>query len=1012
MRRKNYNGIRAIFLLMSILFSGLLQAQSITVSGKVTDSGTGEGIPGVNIQISGTTTGTISDTDGNYTITIPNPNSALSFSFVGYLKEEVQINGQTEININLTEDIVSLDELVVVGYGSQKKSDLTGAVANVSSEELKKYSTNDVSQMLQGRAAGVAVTSDGEAGASPSVIIRGVGSFGDSQPLYVIDGVPVTGQRDFSTNDIESVSILKDASACAIYGTRAANGVVLITTKKGKKETPLKISYSGYFGVDDVYERIDVTGREDYQMLQNEMFVNGGYTILDVNNPESDEYIDDIDTDWQEEAYKTGTRQNHSLNFSGGSSNTIYNMSLDYFQNKGTFTGSGPNYDRYSGRINTESERGIFKVGGSLFLTHSFQDGLTATSDWLSGGRPPMVVDLVTAQPIVPVYDDSRVGGFGGAPNDGSQGVSTNVIGLNTLITNTTEVDRYLGSFFAEAEILPGLKIKTNFSYDRTFARDIKFSPLYDMGYFINNTESSKLYDDERIYSTSNIENTINYDKQIGKHKLSVLVGQMFWKYRYDYKGCYTEDIPEPYYVVLDNGTNQSCSGNYTESTLLSYLGRINYSYDNRYLLTLTTRLDASSRFAADNRWGTFPSAAAAWKIHNETFLQLPDVISQLKLRASYGTLGNQNIGDYLYSATVNQNIPYNWNGTAVVGGAQTQLVDEDIKWEEKAITNIGLDASFFNNALEWSFEYYNSKTSDLLVEITPPATTGANNDITTNAASMRNYGVETQITYHKIKGDFTFDISVNASTLENEILSLGGKEYIDEDASRTVVGGRLGDFFGYVYDGIFQSDENIDDYAYQTASTSAGDIRFKDVVEDGTIDESDRTYLGRALPKYYYGFNFSAAYKGFDFTMNASGSGGNKIHGNMYASLMHTTNYTNFSTEMLGRWTEDNPSTTLPRLCQDDPNSNGRMSDRPGWLQSGTYLRLNTISLGYTVPLDEIEYVSSVRFYATCQNVYTFKKYKGFNPDFVADDVFSPGYDIGSYPKPRIIMLGVQASF
>ena len=993
-------------------------------------------LPGVNVVEKSTTNGTVTDINGNYSILLITDDATLIYSFVGYTTQNILVGSQQKIDITLMPDLMKLDEVVVVGYGTQRKSDLTGAVATVNAAEMKKYSSNDVSQLLQGRLSGVAVTSDGEAGATPSVRIRGLSTFENGEPLYVIDGVPVTGQRDFSPNDIESISVLKDASAGAIYGAAAANGVILITTKRGVKNTPMRIDYSGYFGIDKIWQKIPVTRRVDFQTLQNEMLRNGGLFIYRGNNPESPEYIDDIDTDWQEEAFKTGTRQNHNLAFSGGSESSMYNLSVDYFQSDGTLVGSGPNYKRYSVRVNSETEKGIFRVGENVYYTHSFQDGLTATSDWLSGGRPPMIGDLLLASPIVPVYDTSRVGGFGGTPMNGAQGVSANIVGLNTLIENSTEVDRALANVWGEVEILKGLKYKINLSYDRTFVRDIRFSPLYDMGYFINNLTASKLTDNDRIYTKSLIENTLNYNSTFGKHSLNLLAGQMFSTGRYDFKYGYSEQLPEPYYTVLDNGTNQSSGGFFTETATLSYLGRINYSFDDRYLVTVTTRRDASSRFAPANRWGTFPSAAVAWKVHKESFIHLPRFIAELKIRASYGQMGNDKIDDYLYATTVNENIPYNFNGVKVYGAAQTQLVDEAIKWETKTMSNVGFDAVFLRGAIEWSAEYYHSISTDLLASIDPPRTTGANNAITTNAASLKNTGLETSLTYRRRSTGLNFDVTVNFSTLRNEVLELGGgKEYVDGAASRTEVGRPIGEFYGFVCEGVFQTADQINStapgtvafdstkHAFQSAKTSPGDLIFKDIDgydatgtqligrPDGKIDNADRAYLGHAIPRVYYGLNFSASYKRFDLTFNASGAGGYKIHSRTYATLMHVTDYMNYHQDVLQRWTPDNPSDKYPRLVQTDPNANVRMSNREGWLQNGTHLRINTASLGYSLPANLIKHISTIRVYVTGQNLYTFQYYKSFNPDFTSG-VWNPGFDNGSYPKPRTVLFGIQASF
>ncbi len=997
-----------------------LLSQQMKITGVITDASTGEPLPGVNIIVEGTAVGVTSNLDGKYSIEITSTNAILVYSYIGYISARMTAAGQSTIDLKLTPDIKKLDEVVVVGYGTMKKKDLTGSVATVDAGQLKKYASNDISQMLQGRSSGISVTSDGEAGATPSVRIRGFSTFGNAEPLYVIDGVPISSPRDFNPNDIESVSILKDASAGAIYGSVAANGVVLITTKHGKKDTPLRIDYSAYYGTDKVWQKMPVTNRADFQMLQNEMLINGGKPIYPGNDPTSPFYNDTTDTDWQREALKTGTRQNHNLNFSGGSKNTTYNMSLDYYHSDGTLVGNGPLYDRYSVRINSETEKGIVKVGEAMYYTHSHQDGLTASSDYLSGGRPPMIGDIVIAQPTISVYDPSRLGGFGGTPIDGSQGVSLNVVGLNSLIKNLTDVDRTLANVWGEAKIFEGLKYRINLSYDRTNVRDQRFEPMFDLGYFFRNLSTSRLDDNSRIYTTGLVENTLTFEKAFGQHKLNVLVGQMYQKGSTVTQGGHSENLTYPYYPVLDNGSNKSSVGNETYNALFSYLGRINYEYGDRYLITATARRDGSSRFAPVNRYGVFPSIAAAWKLQNEQFFKLPTFISELKLRGSYGQLGNQNIADYLYVDRINQNLPYNFNGVKVMGSSQTQILSPTIRWETTTSGNVGFDAGFLENAIEWSVEYYSKKTTDILVGVPIPLTTGAVNTQTQNAGSLKNSGYESNLTYHKRKGKFVFDVSANITTLKNEVLSLGTSVPVNGTFSRTEVGRSIGEFYGYATEGIFQTQAEVDNHAFQAKSdnkpssmnsTSPGDLKFKDLNGDNIINDQDRAYLGRAIPNLYYGLNLDARFMNFDFTFNVSGSSGNKIMSRQYTELMHTTNYMNYSTDMLKRWTPNNPNNDYPRLIQGDPNENSRMSDRKGWLQNGTYLRINTLSLGYTLSKNLIKYVSSVRIYGTCQNLYTFQYYKGFNPDFTSG-VWNPGWDNGSFPKPRTIMFGIQASF
>jgi TonB-linked SusC/RagA family outer membrane protein len=995
------------------------KAAAISVSGKVTGED-GTGLPGVSVALKGTTTGTVTDVDGNFNLTVPDgqENGTLVLSYIGYVTQEVPINNRSSITIQLAPDVKALEEVVVVGYGTQKKSDITGSVAVIDASEMNKVTSNDVAQLLQGRAAGVAVTSDGQPGALPNVRIRGVGTFGDSQPLYVVDGVPVgTTPRDFNPNDVESVQVLKDASAAAIYGSRAANGVVIITTKQGRKNTPLKIEYSGYYGVDQVWQRIPVTNREQYQMLQNETQLNGGQTLAPGNDPASPNFISNIDTDWQEEGIKNGNRQNHNVMLSGGGEYTTYNISLDYFDNKGTFVGNGPTYERYSGRINTTSEKGIFKTGISLYYTHSFENSLTFRDDILLGGRPPLVGDLVTAIPTMPVYDPNRLGGFGGTSSTIERGIVLNAIGANSLIENNATVDRMFSTGWGEMKLLENnghsLKYKLNLNYDRTLVSDYAFVPAFDLGYFFTN-DISRLNRGNRTFTTGLIENTLNYEKTFNdKHSLAVLVGQMYQEGSFSGIGGYSQELTTPYFPVLSNGTNQTASGTETKNALASYLGRINYSYDDRYLLTATLRRDGSSRFAPQYRYGNFPSVALGWKLHNEKFFQMPEFITELKLRGSYGELGNQNIGDYLYYATINPNIVYNFNAQPVVGGLQTSVVAEDIRWETKTTGNVGFDATLFEGKFDFTAEYYRSTTTDILVGVPIPGSVGSLNlSPVVNAGSLRNTGFEFELGYHKMQGDFTFDISANAYTLKNEVLSLGGNEEpIPGAGARTQVGREIGEHYGWDVLGIFQSEEEVTNHAFQSANTAPGDLIFRDVNEDGIINSDDRVFLGSGMPNIYYGLNFSAQYKNFDFTMFASGMGDYLINSRLYRDLMHTQEYLNYHEDMLNRWTPDNTDTNVPRLVAGDPNQNMRDSNREGWLQDGTHMRINTVSLGYTLPTGLIKGLASARVYATAQNLYTFQSYEGYNPDFTSG-TFNPGFDFGSFPKPRTMMLGVQVGF
>lgn len=1023
---KNYipgNSMRQRWLVpfLFLLFSSVIvHAQSTQVKGKVTDE-TGLGMPGATVKVKGKTAATATDGNGNFSIPAT-ATDVLVVNILGYTTQEIPVNNQTVINVQLKPGTNELSEVVVVGYGTQLKKDLTGSVAIVDAKEIKKTSASDVGQLLQGRTPGIAVTNDGQPGASPTIRIRGLASFNNQQPLYVVDGIMLANTpRDFSPNDIESMQVLKDGTAASIYGAQAANGVIIITTKQGKKNTALSIEYNTYYGVDNVWQKIPVADRAGYQMLNNESQFNGGQTPAPANDPLSPKYIGNIDTDWQKEGLKTGQRMNHNLNFSGGNDNSTYNVSLDYFKQEGTFVGNGPDYTRYTGRVNTTQSKGIFKFGQSLSYTHSKENSLTFRGDVLTGGRPPLINDLVIAIPTQLVYDPTMPNGYGGTQSDRERAISLNVPAVNSLFTNYTEVDRIFGVVWAEAQLLNtnghSLKYKINAGYDRTVARDFAFQPTFDLGFFFKQTVN-RLDDNSRIYTNGLVDNTLTYDKKFGKSAINFVAGMSYNKNSALSRYGHAEQL-DPDYLVLGNGTNKTVDGNLIPYSFFGLFGRLNYSYDDKYLFTASIRRDGSSRFPPGNKYGNFPGVSAGWRISKEEFIHLPKWVNELKLRGGYGQLGNANIGDFRYLSLLNPNIVYNFNGTKVTGGLQTNVVDPNLKWETKTTSNIGLDATFLDGMFDFTGEYYMNKTTNALIGEQIVATVGSNDIFpTTNAASIKNTGIELNLGYHNNKGAFTYNITANVSTVKNTLLKLTNGE-----TSRIVggfinsVGHEIGRHYGRVVEGIFQNTDEIANHAFQNARTSPGDLKFKDIsgpngVADGIIDDYDRTDLGSSLPKVYYGLNFTAAYKGFDFTLFMSGAGGNLINGALYRSLMHTTDYINYHEDALNRWTPANPGNEYPRLAADDPNQNGIDSDRKGWLQKGDYLRINTISLGYTIPKLNVNWIKSARVYATAQNVYTFQYYKGYNPDFAQTRAFEPGFDPGSFPTPRTLMLGLQVRF
>ena len=1009
-----------------LVFSlALLIGQAALAQGKITGQvkdKDGNPVIGATISVKNKNVSVVSTDQGQFSIAAAK-GDILEITSVGYEKYEITVNDENSIIAQLTTRVESLDDVVVVGYGTQRKKDLTGSISSVNVNETKKYSTSDISQLLQGRAAGVGVTSDGQPGASPNVRIRGFSTFGGFQPYYVVDGVPGSAIRDFSPNDIESMTVLKDASAAAIYGAAAANGVIIINTKQGRKNTPMRVAYNGYYGVDKVWQIQDVTNRVEYQMLNNESRTNANKPLFPANDPSNPGFVDDIDTDWQEEGLKTGRRQNHNVSLSGGGAYSTYNISLDYFDNKGTYVGNGPDYRRYSARVNTSAEKGIFKIGQSFNYTHSHENSLTFRDDILLGNIPPLIGSLITAIPTMPVYDPANLNGFGGSNSEFHGANSLNGIGINSILENYVDVDRTFANVFAEIKLLKNnghnLKFKTSLSYDKTFARDYIWQPPFYLGVFFSRL-TARLNDNSREYINASVENTLNYEKSFGDHSVDVLVGQAYRYGRRILKESRADGFTAPYYPVISRGQTVSAKGEEYENALSSYFGRVNYSYADRYLLSASLRRDGSSRFAPVNKFGYFPAASVGWKISNESFWNVSKaIVSSLKLRGSYGKLGNQEIGEYLYQGTINTGVVYNFNGVRYTGGIQTLVASPDIKWESKAITNIGFDGSFLDNKLDFSAEYYMAKSTDLLIFFPIPAIAGFENlTPVANIGAVNNSGFEFTAVYHKNKGAFTFDISANLSTVKNEVIALGPSgEPIDGVGARSIIGNEMGEHFGYIYDGLFQTAAEVAAALPQFGGVALapGDVRYKDISgpdgrPDGRITEADRTYLGSGIPKYNYGFNFSAAYKKFDFSLFASGSAKFLINSRMYRDLHHTAGALNYSTDMLNRWTPTNTNTDVPRLNDNDGNNN-QNSNRPGWLQNGTYLRLNTISIGYSFRENIIKGIASSRLYATVQNLYSFQGYKGYNPDFTSG-VLNPGFDFGSYPKPRTIMVGVQVAF
>jgi TonB-linked SusC/RagA family outer membrane protein len=1015
----------AVISLTLLLFLGrTAYGQNLTVQGKITDSRTGEALVGVNIVVQGTLTGTTSDASGNYSINVPNAKSTLVFSFIGYTTLTIPVNGRATLNVSLTEEATALGEIVVIGYGTQRKADLTGSVAVASVDEISKVATNDITKALQGKVAGITVQSGGEPGAIPNIKIRGVGTWNNNTPLYIVDGVPAP-INDLPMTDIESIQVLKDASAAAIYGSRAANGVVIITTKRGVAGA-MKIDYSGYYGVQNIVGRYDVCNRQQYQLLANEISVNAGQALYPANDPSSPYFVDDVDTDWQKELFKTGSIMEHSLNMSGGTENSTYNLSLNYFNNVGTLEGNGPAYTRYSVGFNSDHTRKKFKVGESLHYTKVHQDFMIGLKD------EDIVKYAVYNNPCIPVYDATTIDGYGADNKNINGSYSMNVIGMNKMIESYTDRYRFIGNVYGQYEFFKGLTYKLSLGFERVDWRNFFFEPIHNLGWQTPNGDAD-LNDDRGFGQTATLEQILTFDRVFGKNKITAMAGNTVLNS--DIFRTYGEahGFAQPYFKQLSMATTKLSAGDEYHSRLLSYFGRAIYSWNDRYLLTATFRRDGSSRFGPSHRWGNFPSVAVAWKLHKEAFMSSLPFISQAKIRLSYGELGNQEIGDYLFNFYINPYANYSFNGILAQGASQYRFNDPDIRWEAKKATNIGIDLGFLKDRITFTAEYYNNKTTDILLVIPIPGTFGSYDwqGPTSNLGSMVNRGFEFNLGYNKYEGDFTYSVGANLSTLNNEVLSLGKTNVpVYGTISRTVVGGSYGDFYGFVMDGIFQTQEEIAALnaaspigVYQDVGTRAGDIRFRDLDGNKYINDNDRTYLGRAIPNLYFGFNFNAAYKDFDLGIGANGSSGNLIFNSFQARLEGGSGWDNYSTNLLNRWTLSNTDTDVPRVVAADPNKNSRNSAR--WLEKGDYLKITNFEVGYTIPQNitsKIK-VSNIRVYFSAQNVLTFTKYSGFDPDFGNDGLINRGVDhgtqalrpftgyFGGLPNPRTLIIGVKMS-
>lgn len=994
-----------------MLFSSmnLIAQTEKTIKGTITSSKDKMVLPGVNVLVKGSKQSTNADFDGNFSIQAKT-GQVLVFSYIGFATQQITVGNQTNIAVVMNEDLNKLDEVVVIGYGTQKKSDLTGSVSVVNMESAKKTVTYDMAKMLQGQVAGVTVQSSGEPGGFVNIKIRGISSFNNNNPLFVIDGMIIDSPYDFSPGEIESMQVLKDASSAAIYGVRGANGVIVITTKKGK-EGKLRLTYKNLFGVQNVAKKMSVLNRVQYQQLTTVAETNAGLNHVIGNDPANAKYINNIDTDWQDAAFRTGTIENHSLTMSGGAETFGYSLNLDYFKNK-SYLKTPQDYNRYTTTLNFNGKKGKFKYGGKVGFTQSNKESF---NDF--GGIYPIMSSVVTSLPTIAVYDSNNLGGYGGAVDNVNGSISVNPIGYNNVVTNANDRNRFIGNVWGEYEIFKGLKYKTDVSFDKTFWHDKFLLPPVFLGTRVDiKPEIAELRVTNGTFTKTFFNNFLSYEKTIGKHKFDALAGfsqeigdyYQIWARGVGYKNDAIQNIK--------NATTISSEDYTSRVTGKSYLSRLNYNFDDLYLLQANFRQDKSSLFSEKFNTANFYSFSGAWKISNQSFIKnnLPDWFNTIKTRAGYGVLGNNTIPAYSYTTTIDTGIPYTWGGvnvgTVAVGGIITTLRDPNLRWEKTTTSNIALELGLFHDKLQFTGEYYIKKSTDLLYRVPISPTSGSSGSILTNAGDVENKGLEFIVSYTNRDHAFKYGISANLGTLDNKVTKIGNdNDPIGGAASRTEVGRSMGELYGYEVLGIFQTKAEIASSPTQETSTSPGDIKFKDVDGNGVINDLDRTFLGTTIPKYSYGINLNCEYKNFEFSMFWQGAAGHNVYNAVYRNLM-IGSYENSSTDMLNYWTPTNTNTNVPRPVINDPSRNSRDSDR--FVEKGDYIKLQSLEIGYNIPVNKNGFIQKARIFTNGQNLLTITKYKGFDPDFNNEGLLSRGYDFGSLPSPRTFSMGVQIDF
>jgi TonB-linked SusC/RagA family outer membrane protein len=1020
---------KILLLLMTFCFVKLSYGQH-TVTGTVMDESAGQPLPGVSILVKGSSAGTTTNVEGEFTLEVANGDETLIFSFIGFTTQEVPLNNRTRLDVSMEENLEELQEVVVIGYGTQKKKLVTGATVNVDGEKLNKLSNTNALQSLQGQTAGVNITStSGQPGAGFEVNIRGIGSNGDANPLYIVDGV-ITNDISYLNNaDIESIDVLKDAASAAIYGARGGNGVVLVTTKQGS-EGKTRVSFDSYYGVQTIRNKTEMLDAREYATIMNEQAVNSGkqpyYSTEQLAQlGEGTNWLDEILID-------DAVTQNYSIGLQGGNKQSVYSASFSYTQQEGIIGGADySNYERYVARINSDHKllNGRAKIGENLTFTYIDQIGIPDQGQYYNNFR-----GAFNTHPLMPVYDS-----LGNLYNNASAAFIDNGAQSNpyaSLVYNNQREggnQRLVGNVYAEVDIIENLKFRTSFGIVYGAGQSRSFTPEHELSIYTRVDTSSVTQSANKDFSWL-WENTLSYKVNLGANQIEVLAGTAAQQERGSSLSATNANLSFDSfkYAYLDNttyanGNRMSVSGGAYENALLSYFGRVLYNYDEKYLLNVTFRADGSAKFAEGHRWGYFPSVSGGWVVTNEGFIKRTQMgLEFFKIRASWGQNGNNRVPGFRFVAPITlANTNYilgQSEGSLTPGAFPSRLANPALQWETSEMLDIGFDAEFLNGRLFSNFDWYQKTTKNWLIQPPILATAGAEAPWV-NGGSVVNTGVELVVGWRERRGAFNYSISANAAFNDNEVKEIPTASNLINGESnelwnnapefyRAEEGFPIGYFWGYETLGVFQNEQEIQNYTNAEGqpiqpSARPGDLIYRDTNNDGSINNDDKTMIGDPNPDLVYGFNITMDYKGFDLTINANGVAGNQL---VQSYRNATDQFANYPKEILGRWHGEGSSNKLPRLTEDGRNYT-RFSDI--YIKDGDFLRINNITLGYDLSdLINNEVLSQVRVFVTGQNLFTFTKYTGMDPEIGYGQTFSSGVDIGYYPRPSVLMGGLNVKF